>query len=84
VFEDTLVEAYLRAERFDKAEDRIRTRLKQRASARDTFWLGRVQASIGQTDAASASLDEATRRWQSADPDSPELASLNSLSGKAR
>ncbi len=84
VFEDTLVEAYLRAERFDKAEDRIRTRLKQRASARDTFWLGRAQASSGQPDAASASLDEATRRWHNADPDSTELASLNSLSGKAR
>lgn len=84
VFEDTLVEAYLRAERFDKAEDRIRTRLKQRASARDTFWLGRAQASSGQADAASASLDEATRRWHNADADSTELASLTSLSGKAR
>ena len=60
VFEDTLLEAYLRAEQFDKAEDMLRARLKQRASVRDTFWLGRTQASKGQAEAAAASLREAT------------------------
>jgi hypothetical protein len=48
VFEDTLLEAYLRAEQFDKAEAMLAERLVRRASARDTFWLGRVQAGQGQ------------------------------------
>lgn len=41
VFEDTLLEAYLRAEQLDKAEEMLHSRLMQRASPRDTFWLGR-------------------------------------------
>ncbi len=48
VFEDTLVEAYLRAEQFDKAEAMLAERLARRVSARDTFWLGRAQAGRGQ------------------------------------
>jgi hypothetical protein len=44
VFEDTLLEAYLRAEQFDKAQAMLAERLTRRATARDTFWLGRVQA----------------------------------------
>ena len=79
VFEDTLLEAYLRAEQFDKAEDMLRARLKQRASVRDTFWLGRTQASRGEAEAAGASLREATEWWQSADQRSAELVSLNRL-----
>lgn len=79
VFEDTLLEAYLRAEQFDKAESMLRSRLKQRASVRDTFWLGRAQASKGQAEAAGASLREATEGWQSADQQCAELASLNRL-----
>ena len=83
VFEDTLVEAYLRAEQFDKAEDMLRTRLKQRASARDTFWLGRTQVSSGQGEAAGDSFREAVQRWQDADPDSSEFTALNRLAEKA-
>ena len=79
VFEDTLLEAYLRAEQFDKAESMLQSRLKQRASVRDTFWLGRAQASNGQAEAAGASLREATERWQNADQQSSELVSLNRL-----
>ena len=37
VFEDTLLEAYLRAEAFDKAETMLRTRLQRRESTRDTY-----------------------------------------------
>ena len=43
VFEDTMLEAYIRAEEFEKAELMLRSRLNQRESIRDTFWLGRVQ-----------------------------------------
>ena len=80
VFEDTLLEAYLRSEQFEKAEDLLRARLKRRPSARDAFWLGRAQAG---TAGASASFQEASQRWQDADPDSPELAALSTLSGNA-
>ena len=79
VFEDTLLEACLRAEQFDKAETMLQSRLKRRASVRDTFWLGRAQASRGQAEAAGASLREATEGWQSADLQCPELVSLNRL-----
>ena len=44
VFENTIVEAYIRTERFEKAEGMLRCRLKQRESVRDTFWLGRIQS----------------------------------------
>ena len=47
VFEDTLLEAFLRAEQFDKAEDMLRERLSRRETPRDTFWLGRVMAGKG-------------------------------------
>jgi pentatricopeptide repeat protein len=43
VFEDTLVEAYLRACEFDKAESLLRRRLSRRSSARDLVWLQRAQ-----------------------------------------
>ena len=79
VFEDTLLEAYLRAEQFDRAEDMLRTRLKQRATVRDTFWLGRTQASTGQAEPARSSLRQAAEQWRSGDPQSAELLSLNRL-----
>ena len=44
VFEDTLFEACLRAEQFNKAESLIKARLWRRDSARDMFWLARAQA----------------------------------------
>jgi tetratricopeptide (TPR) repeat protein len=79
VFEDTFLESYIRAERFDRAEDLLRSRLGQRESVRDTFWLGRVQAGRGELAPARYSLDRAAQEWQSADPDFPELESLNQL-----
>ena len=42
VFEDTILETYIRAERFDKAQDMLRKRLKRRTSVRDELWLTRV------------------------------------------
>ena len=79
VFEDTLLEAYLRSEQYDKAEDMLRARLKQRTSVRDSFWLNRVQAGSDSTSAAEDSPANVKQRWQNADPDSPEMAVLNKL-----
>jgi tetratricopeptide (TPR) repeat protein len=42
VIEDTLLEAYLRSRRFDRAEAMLRERLERRPSPRDTRWLARV------------------------------------------
>ena len=81
VFEDTLLEAYLRAEQFEQAQEMLTTRLKQRESVRDTFWLGRVQAGQGQTQEAKVSVDQASRAWQGGDPANPEIANLNQLIG---
>ena len=61
VFEDTMLEAYIRAEQFEKAEDMLRGRLKQRESVRDNFWMGRVQSAQGQTNMARSSFNEATK-----------------------
>ncbi len=44
VFEDTILESYIRAGRFDKAQDLLHTRLKRRTSVRDEVWLGRTMA----------------------------------------
>jgi tetratricopeptide (TPR) repeat protein len=83
VFEDTMLEAYLRAEQFDKAEAMLRIRLQRRASVRDLLWLGRAQVSSGQSEAARTSLREVTQRWQNADPESPEHTTLNRLAAQA-
>ena len=83
VFEDTMLEAYLRAEQFDKAEAMLRTRLQRRDSARDLFWLGRTQVRRGQSEAARASLYEVSQQWQDADPGSPERLTLTRLAAQA-
>ena len=43
VFEDTILESYIRAGRFDKAQDLLHTRLKRRTSVRDEVWLRRTE-----------------------------------------
>ena len=42
VFEDTVLESYIRSGRYDKAQDLINTRLKRRTSPRDELWLTRT------------------------------------------
>ena len=79
VFEDTLLEAYLRAEQFDKAEAMLAERLERRTSARDTFWLGRVQAGHGQHEQAKASFEVAAQGWRMGDSASSEITALNRL-----
>jgi hypothetical protein len=82
VFEDTLIEAYLRAEQFDKAEAMLHTRLQRRDSVRDLFWLGRAQARSGQQEAARASFNRVTQGWQGADPGSSEGMTLTHLAAQ--
>ena len=82
VCEDTLLEAYLGTERFDKAEKLLEARLKRRPSARDFFWLSRAQVGKGNVDEARANLRSATKRWSGADSDSPELKAVKNLAAK--
>ncbi len=79
VFEDTMLEAYIRAEQFEKAEDMLRHRLGQRESVRDNFWLGRVQLSKDQAAEARYSLNDAKKGWQNGNADAPEIGNLNRL-----
>ena len=79
VFEDTLLEAYLRADQMDKAEDMLKERLGRRESVRDTFWMARAKASSGQTEEAGVAVREAQDGWRDADQTSPEFTSLTSL-----
>ncbi|MGE3539858.1 MAG: hypothetical protein AB7N91_20800 [Candidatus Tectimicrobiota bacterium] len=83
VFEDTLLEAYLRAEEFEKADVMLRGRLQRRESPRDLFWLSRAQVHRGQAEAARQHLHRARQHWQSADPASPEGAALHQLATQA-
>ena len=82
VFEDTLLEAYLRAEEYDKAENMLRARLNTRGSTRDTFRLAGLKANTGQQDKVGVSLKVVPQGWRDADADSPELGAFNDLSEK--
>ena len=79
VFEDTLMEAYLRAGQFDKAEGLLNNRLKRRESPRDMFWLARAQETEGDPGVAESSIRQARDGWHDADSSSQETAALNGL-----
>ena len=83
MFEDTLLAAYLRSDQFDKAEELLRARLKQRTSVRDTLWLTSAQVSTGRGKDALEGVDSVRQGWTTADADSPELAALDSLAARA-
>ncbi|MCH7737349.1 MAG: tetratricopeptide repeat protein [Chloroflexi bacterium] len=79
VFEDTLVEAYLRAGQHENAESLLGHRLKRRETPRDLFWLARAQQANGKREAAEASARQAQDAWQGADRDSQETGALTEL-----
>ncbi len=80
VFEDTLLEAYLRAQQFDRAEEMLRERLGRRDTPRDTFWLGRVMAGKGEATSAKENLAKAAQVWQrDGDAETPEISNLRRL-----
>ena len=83
VFEDTLLEAYLRAGQFDKAEGLLGQRLMRRETPRDVFWLARAQEETGKHEAAAANILQAQNAWRDADTGSQELAELTILAEKA-
>jgi hypothetical protein len=76
VFTDTLLEAYLRAGHYDKAEVSLRQRLTRRPFARDLFWLGRAQVGRGNIESAAISLSEGCLCWENADPEAAEQVTL--------
>jgi tetratricopeptide (TPR) repeat protein len=78
VFEDTLLQAYLRAGRFEAAEALLRRRVGRRHSARDFFWLGRARAAQGDAAGARESFDLAGRSWRDADETAPEQVAFRS------
>jgi hypothetical protein len=82
VLEDTLIVAYLRTQRFDKAERLLRTRLKRRSSPRDLFWLAQAHAGNDRIEKARRSLAGVNLAWRDADPGSPEMAALAGLGRK--
>lgn len=80
VFHDTLLQAYLRTQRYEHAEAMLRKRLEHRHTARDFYWLARAQAGTGKTDDAQVTARQAQHLWAGAEPASPELAELSRLS----
>ena len=79
VFEDTLLEAYLRAEEFDKATDMLKERLARRESPRETYWLARAQAGQGNQAEANKNAAQVKETWEQADTNTPEYARLTQL-----
>ncbi len=79
VFEDTLLEAYLRARQHEQAESMLQERLDRRSSVRDSFWLARLKADTGAPVSAQSLLQQVAQNWRHADPESPELDTLHSL-----
>ena len=79
VFEDTLLETYIRAGMYDAAKSMLDERLSRRSSVRDTYWMGRLEAEAvqGNADAASQLLAQAKAAWApTAEPDAAELQKL--------
>ena len=76
VFEDTLLEACLRAEEFDKATAMLRERLSKRESPRDNYWMARAQQGLGDLLAAQESLEVTKEGWQEADTNTNEYANF--------
>ena len=79
VFEDTLLETYIRAGRYDEAKAMLDERLSRRSSVRDTYWLGRLEAEAvrGNPEASRQLLVQARAAWApTADESAAELQRL--------
>ena len=79
VFEDTLLEACLRAEEFDKATAMLQERLSRRESPRDNYWMARAQQGLGDLLAAQESLEVTKEGWLEADTNTNEYASFANM-----
>ncbi len=67
VFHDTLLEALLRAGRFDAAERRLRERLERRPAPRDFYRIAQVYSARGAPAQARAALDNTLAVWPAAE-----------------
>ena len=79
VFEDTLLEAYIRADRYEEAKTMLDERLSRRSSVRDTYWMGRLEAEAvqGNPEASRQLLAQARSAWApTADQAAAELQRL--------
>ena len=79
VFEDTLLETYIRAGRYDEAKAMLDERLSRRSSVRDTYWMGRLEAEAvqGDPDASRQLLAQARAAWaDTADEAAAEIQRL--------
>ena len=78
VFEDTLLEAHIRAEQFEKAEDDAdESALTAGRPVRDEFWMGRAQAGKRRSHSRRIDSEKSLKRLvQSRQLDSPEIANL--------
>ena len=79
VFEDTLLETYIRAGRYDEAKAMLDERLSRRSSVRDTYWMGRLEAEAiqGNPDASRQLLTQARAAWaDTADEAAAEIQRL--------
>lgn len=83
VFEDTFVEACLRAGQLERADGILQERLGRRMSARDCLWLARIRTWEGDTEAARDLLDRVARSWRQADPDSAENTVIRGLKAES-
>ncbi len=70
VFYDSLLEAFLRTDRFEEAEKRLRERLDRRPAPRDFYRLSRARTE--DTAAARTAASEAVNLWLMADDDAAE------------
>ena len=76
VFEETLVEARLRAGHSEEAMELLQERLDRGPTPRDLFRWGRVQTARGAMEEAQAALHGARELWSEADPGSSEVQRL--------
>ena len=76
VFEETLVEARLRAGQTEAAMALLQERLDRGATARDLFRWGRAQTAKGEFEEAKASFRRAAELWADGDMDAPEMRAL--------
>ena len=79
VFEDTLLETYIRAGRYDEAKAMLDERLSRRSSVRDTYWMGRLEAEAvqGNPEASRQLLAHARAAWaDTADEAAAEIQRL--------
>ena len=79
VFEETLVEAHLRAGHTEAALELLRERLDRGATARDLFRWGRARTAQGVIHEARIAMQRAVDLWQHGDPASPERRALEAM-----